>query len=214
MKFKKSLGAAGVLIIIAAILFVGIGGFFVYRMYGPGQNDSGNNQNGVVGRLMNPADSSFDQQLVGTWESDCLVPAPENSKWAEKHKFIISKDGTATHTRQSWGMIDCTTLQPENTITSQFKLTIPSSGKINLTYTAYDNPEYDPSMLESIPGMTAPPANANFVGSTIYDIYGVSALTLKFGHGFRNHESYGSKSGGSEADRFDTLNNYIVYRKK
>lgn len=205
---QKGLGAVGIIVIVLFVLLLVFGAWFFWRFFLSG----GSSVNVPSSSTSSPASSKIDSALVGKWESDCLVPAPTNSKWAEKHYFEIKADGTATHMRKSWGMIDCTTLQPENTITSQFKLTIPSSGKINLTYTGYNNPEMSASGEVTV-GNTTYKAGS-FVGNTIYDIYSASALSLKFGHGFRNNEAYGGKSGGSEADRFDTLNEYIVYQKK
>lgn len=143
-----------------------------------------------------------DQNLAGTWESDCLVPDP-NSKWAEKHKLIINKDGAATHTRQDWAMNDCASLQPTGTITDQFKLSIPAAGKINLSIVSMENPRMEKSQANQL------------AGNTIYDIYKISGNTLEFGHGFRGDDlAYSGKNGGSETDRFDSLNKFIIYNKK
>lgn len=192
------------LIIVFVILVIIVGGYFglaaILRKVNEGSviqptTSGAPNAQTATGKFT-------DQNLVGTWESDCLVPDP-NSKWAEKHKFVILKDGTATHTRLDWELNDCTTLQPTGTITDQFKLTIPSSGKINLTYVSSQNPR----MTESQAGQ--------FAGAVIYDIYQVTGSTLEFGHGFRGDNlAYGSKTGGSDSDRFDSLNSFIVYKKK
>lgn len=147
----------------------------------------------------------FDKTLVGTWESDCLVPNPEN-KWAEKHQIIIKSDGTATQTRWSWFMNDCTTLQPELIIVSKYKLAVPIAGKINFTYTDYNNPQMSKELQQ---------ASKIEIGATFYDIYKVSGNTLEFGQGFRGDNlPYGAKFGGSEMERIDSLNSYIVYKKK
>jgi len=214
-------GMAALWIIIIIVLVLGIlsfGLWWYWQFYMAPTSTTPN-----IMTATPPGGSKIDSALVGTWESECLIPAPTNSKWAEKHQFIINADGTAQHTRWSWGAIDCTTLQPEGTIVSKFKLAIPSSGKINLSYTEYNNPglkNYAESGLTTgnptldkylEDAAKADPKSAN---ATIYDIYKTTATTLEFGHGFRNTLSYGAKSGGSESDRFDTLNNYIVYKKK
>ena len=162
-----------------------------------------NNEGGLTNKTTTTSTGKFtDQALVGTWESECLVPDPD-SKWAEQHSFVINKDGTATHTRKDWGMNDCTTLEPTGTIVDTFKLSIPSVNKINLNYVSSENSR-----------MTGAQAS-QFAGQIIYDIYQVRSSILEFGHGFRGDDlTYGGKSGGSEGDRFDTLNTFIVYTKK
>lgn len=148
---------------------------------------------------------NFDKNLVGTWESECLVPDPE-SKWAQKDQIIIKSDGTATHTGWNWFMNNCTTLQPENTVMTGYNLSIPSSGKINFTYTAYNNPQMSADLQKT--------AKIE-IGAISYDIYKVSGNTLEFGQGFRGDNlPYGTKFGGSDTERIDSLNSYIVYKKK
>lgn len=196
----KGFASWKIILIIVAVLVIGFGAYlglaWILRLVNGEINPSDSSQTVSV-----PA-GNFDKTLVGAWESDCLVPQPDN-KWAEKHKFVIKADGAATHTRQDWAMNDCTTLQPNGLITDQFKLTAPSSGKINLTYTASSNSRMDASTA------------AGFTGQTIYDIYKVTGSTLEFGHGFRGDNlSYGSKTGSAESDRFDSLNSFIVYHKK
>lgn len=203
-KPKKS-GSSKTCLIIAIVVIISLGllaGVYFGLAYVLRKSDSttgvstdANNKTKTTGKFT-------DQNLVGSWQSECLVPDPE-SKWAEQHSFVIKKDGTATHTRKDWGMNDCTTLEPTGTIVDTFKLTIPSVNKINLNYVSSDNSR-----------MTGAQAS-QFSGQIIYDIYQVSGNTLEFGHGFRGDDlAYGDRSGGSEGDRFDTLNTFIVYTKK
>lgn len=112
---------------------------------------------------------TLDQQLVGTWESACLVPDPD-SPWAEKHQFVFNADGTAVHTRWS----NDKTCQPASmTLTNEYRYTIPQSGQINLLDIAE--------------------------GQTIYDIYQVSGSTLYLGHGFRSGLPYSGDGSSPSA---------------
>lgn len=174
----RGLAVVWIMVIIVVILALGAGGWLMMK-------------------------KSIDSALVGNWQSVCLVPDP-GSKWAEQHFFTFKSDGTATHIRKSYFTPDCTTLQPELVITESYKVAIPSTGKINLTWTSYDN-----AQAASI-GQGA----STYVGNTLRDIYKVSGNTLEFGHGFRNNNAYDGKAGMSEADRIGTLNTYIVYTKK
>ena len=127
-----------------------------------------------------------DSALVGTWVSDCLIPDP-NSPWSEKHQFVINSDGTAVHTRWSDDSTnhDCGPRGQPGTLVDNYTITIPETGKINLTDSS----------------------------GTHYDIYQVNGNTLLFGHGFRNNLPYDTHTGSSEADRISSLNNYIIYSK-
>lgn len=196
---RRGLSALWIIIIIFLVLIFGFGAWFVWNFV-----LSGSPSETPALSTATPATSGkIDSTLVGTWESDCLVP-DLGSKWAEQHFFTFNANGTAIHIRKSWLTTDCTTLQPELTITDTFKITIPSTGKINLTWTALDN-----AQLASI-GMSA----ADYIGKTQYDIYKVSGNTLMLGEGFRNDQAYAGPDGMSEAGRFTTLNEYIVYKKK
>jgi hypothetical protein len=198
---QKGFSAYWIILIIFLVFIFGFGGWFFWRFFG------GTDSSNSTTTTKPSASIKIDATLAGTWESECLVPDP-NSKWAEKHKIVISANNTAIHTRQSWDMNDCTTVQPSGTITDTYKLASPSSGKINLTWTAYASTG---SVSSSLAGISS----SDFIGKTIYDIYKVSGNTLEFGHGFRGDNlAYGAKTGGSEADRFDSLNTYIVYKKK
>ncbi|OGY24641.1 MAG: hypothetical protein A2Y57_00780 [Candidatus Woykebacteria bacterium RBG_13_40_7b] len=193
---KSGLIIAGIVLLALAIIFgLYFGLAYILRKANEGTEPTATTTTTTSGKLS-------DQNLVGTWESECLVPDP-NSKWAEKHSIAINKDGTATHTRLSWDLNDCTTLDSSGKIVTQYKLTTPSAGKINFTVTGYEN-----SMMDAAQA-------AQMKGATIYDIYQVTGNTLKFGHGFRgDQEAYGDKSGSSENDRFDTLNDFIAYKKQ
>ena len=147
----------------------------------------------------NPTDSSqvttkqktgnFDKNLVGTWVSDCLVPDPE-SPWSEKHQFVIKDDGSTVHTRWSNDSQshDCTPNWEYGTATTNYELTIPQTGQVNILYG----------------------------GQYIYDIYQISGKDLAFGHGFQAHypAGYDATQGQSESNRFHDLNTYIVYHKQ
>lgn len=108
---------------------------------------------------------TLDPQLVGIWESACLVPDP-NSPWAEKHQFVFNADGTAAHTRWS-NERGCT--PATMTLADVYRYQIPAAGQINLVDTEK--------------------------GATIYDIYQVSGDTLYLGHGFRDNLPYSGSGG-------------------
>lgn len=196
----RGLSALWIIIIIFLVLVLGLGTWLFWRFWGLGGVNQGTPTATTATSLTT---SKIDAALVGTWESDCLVP-DLGSKWAEQHFFTFKADGIATHIRKSWFTTDCTTLQPELTITDTFKVVIPSTGKINLTWTALDN-----AQLASI-GMSA----SDYIGKTQYDIYKIAGNTLELGEGFRNDKAYTGPDGMSEVNRFTTLNEYIVYQKK
>ena len=129
----------------------------------------------------------FDENLVGTWVSDCLVPDPD-SPWSEKHQFVIRSDGSAVHTRWSSSGHECV---PDETIINNYTLTIPSPGQIDI--------------------------KDNDLNQTIYDIYEISGNTLLFGHGFRGDSDAmqvkDNNFGLNPETRFTTLNEFIVYKK-
>lgn len=131
----------------------------------------------------------FDKNLVGTWTSDCLVP-DTNSPWSEKHQMVIKDDGSAVHTRWSNDSTshDCVPNWEFGTATTDYKLTIPQTGQVNILYS----------------------------GQTIYDIYKISGTDITFGHGFQAHypAGYDATQGQSESNRFHDLNTYIVYHKQ
>ncbi|KKP92598.1 MAG: hypothetical protein UR98_C0022G0006 [Parcubacteria group bacterium GW2011_GWA1_36_12] len=197
-----------ILVVVGAVFLLAVAGFFTWRYYQAKKVDDLANQimanpsafkNGTSPNTSTKTNGKIDQNLVGTWESDCLVPDP-GSKWAEKHKYVINSDGTAIHTRQDWEMNDCTSVQPTGLITDQIKLSIPSAGKIDQTIVSEENSRSNP--------------NAPASGMVMYDIYQVSGSTLEFGWGFRDDVPYDGKTGSSDGDRFTTLNSYIVYNKK
>lgn len=122
-------------------------------------------------------------KLVANWDTGCLIPDPD-SPWAERHKFEIKSDGTATHWR--WSGASCSAIvkeEPQN-----YRIEIPASGKINF--------------LEKETG--AP---------WMWDIYEISGDNLYFGHGFNNGMTTSTLSGGSEGDRFNGLNKFLAYKK-
>lgn len=148
-------------------------------------------------KKVNPSSSSsnvtretvngIDPALIGSWDTGCLVPDP-GSPWAEKHTFTINADGTAEHIRYSGD--SCAAIKSDQD--DKINFTVPSTGKINLSFTT---------------GVAA--------GQTIYDIYQVDGSNLEFGHGFTNSTKLCSASGGgTEADRFTCLNDFLVYKKQ
>ncbi len=129
----------------------------------------------------------FDENLVGTWVSDCLIPDPD-SPWSEKHQFVIKSDGSAVHTRWSSSGHECV---PDETMINNYKLTITSPGQVEIKDTD--------------------------LNQTIYDIYEIDGSTLLFGHGFRGDSDAmqvkDNNFGLNPETRFTTLNEFIVYKK-
>lgn len=178
---KSCLVVAGIILLTLAIIFgLYFGLAYILRKV--------NNQETGTTTTTETTKSSgkIDQNLVGEWDTGCLVPDP-NSPWAEQHHFSIKSDGTAIHTRKSGET--CAGLNLDNTDAA--KMTVPAAGEINIAFTS---------------GVAA--------GTTIYDIYQVSGNTLLFGHGFCNCTDAGSASGGATAgDRFNRLNTFLSYKK-
>ena len=145
-------------------------------------------ENGETSKEVDSEESGkFDQNLVGTWVSDCLVPDPD-SPWSEKHQFVIKSDGSAIHTRWSSSGYEC---MAGETMTNNYKLTTPSAGQIDIKDTD--------------------------LNQTMYDIYKISGNTLLFGHGFRGDSTEmqvkDNNFGLNPETRFTTLNEFIVYKK-
>jgi hypothetical protein len=197
---KGNKGSATVWAIIIILIFVIIvGGYFFWRFFlsepqelTPGQEKQIEEASEKTSPEEQPTSESsqMDSKLVGTWVSDCLVPDPD-SDWAEKHQFEIKNDGTAVHTRWSdtSGLNNCE--QNSMTLVNNYKCTTVEEGKINL----YDTDE----------------------GVTIYDIYQVMGNNLTFGHGFRGDSPshpYPKNQGDSSENRIESLNKYIIYKKK
>ena len=192
-EIKTSFSIWKIVLIVAIVLLVLFGGYFglawVLRRADSGINNivpSPSNSSQVATK---PKTGSFDKNLVGTWTSDCLVP-DINSPWSEKHQFVIKDDGSAVHTRWSNDSMshDCTPNWSNGTAVSDYKLTIPQTGQVNILYS----------------------------GQYIYDIYKISGTDLEFGHGFQAHypAGYDATQGNSESNRFHDLNNYIIYHRQ
>lgn len=141
------------------------------------------NTNDVEVPALEPIATSS-EQLIGSWQSPCLIP-DENSDYAEQHYFVFYANRTATHTRETFYKKAC--VGSDMTLVNNYTYTIPTSGQINFTDSA--------------------------TGETFYDIYMMDVANLTFGHGFRNHLTYPTTDGGSEAARISTLNQYIIYSK-
>ena len=182
---KSSCLKASVIIII--IFVVLIGGYFGLAWVLRTVNEKYGSETTPSENSGGKDDTNIDKNLIGEWESECLTPDP-NSPWAEKHYFKINSDGTATHIRWSSDQaFNCTSVSM--TLTTEYTIKTPATGKIDFID------------KES--------------GATSYDIYQISGNTLLFGHGFRGDNlPYGTKFGGSESERIDTLNQFIVYTKK
>lgn len=181
-----------ILVIIGVVLVLAVAGFFTWRYYQAKKVEDIANQimanpdafkNGTS--KTSSTTGKIDQNLVGTWDTGCLVP-DSNSPWSERHQFIIRADGTATHTRWSGDDHNCS---PTMTLTDNYILNFPGNNQINLV-------------------------SAEAKG-TMYDIYQVSGSTLLFGHGFCNCSIAGSVDGGATAGgRFTRLNEFLKYQKK
>jgi len=188
-KKKSSCWLVGGIIIAVVIVLLLIASFLGFRLFTypamllSNYFDKTGNNSAEVGVSKN-----VDPALVGNWDTGCLVP-DSNSPWAERHTFTISSNGTANHKRYSGN--SCAAIAEDHNDNINF--TIPSSGKINLTYTS---------------GIAA--------GSTSYDIYKVSGDTLRFGHGFCNcsKDLATGDYGLTEATRFSLLNEFLVYKKQ
>lgn len=190
---KTSFSVWKIVLIIGIILLVVFGGYFglawVLRKADSGVSNITTNPSSSSQATTNQKTGKFDKNLVGTWTSDCLVP-DINSPWSEKHQMVIKDDGSAVHTRWSNDSIshDCTPNWQLGTATTDYQLSTPQIGQINILYS----------------------------GQNIYDIYKISGTDLEFGHGFQAHYSagYDATQGSSESNRFHDLNNYIVYHKQ
>lgn len=194
-KGKSGFTTTWIVVIILILLFI-FGGFMFWRMFFgfPGSEADkiveqklleNQNQKNSATPSQNAQSSKINAALAGTWVSDCLVP-DSNSPWSEKHQFVINADGTAVHTRWSSSGHNCS---PDTTMIDKYTLTIPAKGQINLSDTEK--------------------------GAIIYDIYETDGSALYFGHGFRGDKmAYPATFGDSPSKRINTLNRYIVYRKK
>lgn len=185
---QKGFGAVEALIMVVVIVLIGAAGWYVIikKKKDDKQIVPAHSTQNSSSQASN-GKTSTNSELAGTWQTDCLVPVASN-KWAEKHQFVI-EGNKATHTRWSddTGANNCS--KPNMTITNHYTYTIPVSGQINLTDT-------DQQL-------------------TVYDIYKVSGGTLEFGHGFRQDYAGANKiNGDTEANRIDSLNAYLVYKKK
>lgn len=161
-------GSTAVIILIVILIFlilIALGLFFIWRMFFasngyPTPREFTSQYSTPVRPDETAVKGNVDPSLVGTWESNCLVPDLD-SPWSEKHQFIINADGAAKHTRWSSGGHACS---PETTMVDKYTVSTPSTGQIHFT------------LIEGVgPGE---------------DIYQVTGDTLLFGHGFRNNFPY------------------------
>lgn len=73
--------------------------------------------------------SGTDQNLVGNWDTGCLIP-DKHSNWAERHTFEFSSNGAANHKRYSGSSCGNLSVDHDDKMTWE----IVGSGKINLYY--------------------------------------------------------------------------------
>jgi len=191
---KKGFRIPGLIVVIFLAGLICFGGYVAWLMFGfmlpweeNGVPDEINSKTATSTATTTDTSKNADSQIIGVWESECLIPDPE-SKWAEKHQFTLESEGTAVHIRWSNDTVTRDCDQPTTTLTNKYTYEIPSAGQIDL----HDTEE----------------------GVDTYDIYKISGNTLLFGHGFRNNVPYPSTHGTSSADRLNSLNTYIEYKKK
>lgn len=125
-----------------------------------------------------------DKNLYGTWQSACLVANAQNNTW-EKYQFEIKNDSTAVYNKTVSSNKDCTDGTPEK---FDYKYSLLQNNQINIRDTANKK--------------------------TIYDIYNIKDKKLTFGHGYRGSYEESTKKGDTSANRYNSLNEYIVYEKK
>lgn len=181
---SKTLAIVGIVVILIFSGYLGLA--FVLRNLDKSLSSNSSWTQQQKGNAQKAVQGTVDQNLVGNWDTGCLVPDP-NSPWAERHIFTINTNGTGNHKRSSGQTCDVLA----DDLDDNFNFVIPSLGQINLSYTS---------------GIIS--------GTTVYDIYQVSGNTLKFGHGFCNCASSGGKYGANESDRFVILNNFLAYKKQ
>ncbi len=148
---------------------------------------AGTNDNAIDKPTMPEATSHVADSFAGSWASDCLVPDAK-SAWAEQHFFTFSGKN-ATYNRKAYYKASCEGT-PDIKEEKHYTYTLEEKGQIDF---------YDTD-----------------AGTTFYDVYGIEGgVTLRFGHGFRNHQSTDLKNlGDNAAHRIPDLNLYIVYKKK
>lgn len=187
---KKSRSCLWIILVLAILFFLFkiIGFFFpLAGIFGSVVNIF--NPNKDAGSVsLSTSSAQIDQKLIGNWDTGCLVPDVK-SNWAERHTFTINSNGTANHKRYSGA--SCATMATDHD--DDMTLLVPSTGKVNLAYSK---------------GISA--------GTTVYDIYQVTALTLKFGHGFCNctKDLATNTFGQSENTRPVLLNDFLIYKKQ
>jgi hypothetical protein len=168
-KFPSMRGNSLLIVLFIILIFIIAGLFLFWRMFfGFGQKTQTidfEKLSSLESPVKNTVKNNLDPALIGTWESDCLVP-DFDSPWSEKHQFIINSDGSAQHTRWSSGGHACS---PETTMVDKYSVSTPSTGQIDFNLIEGTGPVSD-------------------------DIYQVSGNTLLFGHGFRNNFPYAAGS--------------------
>lgn len=199
----KAIAAWQIILIIFIILVVLFGLYlglaWILKLANGGVTNPSTSSSPSSNQSATKPSGNFDQRLVGTWQTDCWVPRIDN-KLAHQAKVTISKDGIADYTGYEYYYNDCTTLQPANIVTTKFKLEIPLQGQINMTFLENKSSAYD-DMYN--------PQNA--VGTTIYDIYQVTATDLKIAFGFRPATG---GDGTTEAKRQTSIEGTMNYKKQ
>jgi len=118
-------------VVVGVVLVILAAAFFTWRYFqGKGVEETANQvMDGTINSSTTKSSSGkIDQNLVGTWDTGCLVPDP-NSPWAEEHKFVISANGKAVHTRSSGE--SCAGLRSDGD--QNYTITIPTKDQINLS---------------------------------------------------------------------------------
>lgn len=182
---KKGLGVVWIIVIILIVISLA---FFAYRLFIADNSitpDDKTAENTAATKTADLAGNPEYQKLVGTWETDCLVPDPA-SNWAEKHQFVFDSQGSATHQRQSGD--NCANIKKDDT-TQKYTVEIPQIGKINLIGADEDS-------------------------ESVYDVFKIENSVLYFGHGFRDKYPADMINFGATAEtRYDSFNTFLAYKK-
>lgn len=182
----RDLGIVWIVIII--LIVIGLS-FYAYRLFindNLTDSDMKIEENTTATKTSDPAENPEYQKLVGTWETDCLIPNQEKNE-VEKHQLVIDPDGSVIHQRQSGD--SCANIKVDNT-TQRYMAEIIQIGKINLIGADKDS-------------------------NSVYDIYKIENDVLYFGHGFRDKYPVDMMNFGTTAEtRYDSFNTFLAYKKQ
>lgn len=185
---KKSKSFWWVLVIVVLIVLIySVNFFFPLSGLISAVSDLANGRGASKNLAKTEQSSTVDQNIVGNWDTGCLIPKI-GDPWAERHTFTISSDGTANHKRYTGVNCDAMAVDHDD----DMKLSVPSMGKVDISYTK---------------GIAA--------GGKVYDVYQVSGNTLKFGHGFCNcTKDLAGGTFGQSDDKRPSLNDFLAYKKQ